>query len=569
MAKSVVELGVNDNGFNAKIRNAMRLFSQISQSASVAKGSFTKMADGLAKVAQSQQLVNAALKGNPYGLLASAATAAFTKIIEVATEATEAERLQMEWAQKKAEMSKQANEAIGRSTGELMARYEMLRVTWLNLSSDQERNDWIKQNQSAFKGLNLAVNDVTSAENVFVKNTSQVVSALKARAEAEAYGELYKEQIKKNAMKKATGAYNPKTIDANYRPTLREAELAGLTNADYEHVTKQTWSIPKGGWVDYSENTGRLNRSGIQKLQALRNMGATALEMADQQDATYWANLMAQAQANANALGQGLFGPTNGGGGWKSGSKTSPFDVALRSWGKAVNKAGNGADALKGSDIKESMSVWAMMSDEAKKSMLGLAEATEDLGDAQARLGEQKVAEEIAQRTKLIEQQYKAMNLAAQSASNFGKALASLDNPAAQAAGTVISAIANIALGFGQAVAQAGSMGPWAWLAYVAAGTAALATTISTVHSLTGYAEGGIVKGNHYSGDMLDGGSFGINAGELVLNKAQQGALANELSNGGMRTLHVVGRISGTDIILSADRSLRLQGKELAVWGRG
>ena len=68
---------------------------------------------------------------------------------------------------------------------------------------------------------------------------------------------------------------------------------------------------------------------------------------------------------------------------------------------------------------------------------------------------------------------------------------------------------------------------------------------------------------------MIDGGSFGINAGELVLNKAQQGALANELSNGGMRTLHVVGRISGTDIILSADRSLRLQGKELAVWGRG
>lgn len=163
------------------------------------------------------------------------------------------------------------------------------------------------------------------------------------------------------------------------------------------------------------------------------------------------------------------------------------------------------------------------------------------------------------------------MNLAAQSASNFGNALASLDNPAAQAAGTVISAIANIALGFGQAVAQAGSMGPWAWLAYVAAGTSALATTISTVHSLTGYAEGGIVKGNSYSGDnMMFGGDglYGLNAGELVLTKAQTQGLANELSNGGMRTLHVVGKISGTDIILSADRSLRLQGKELAVWGR-
>ena len=109
----------------------------------------------------------------------------------------------------------------------------------------------------------------------------------------------------------------------------------------------------------------------------------------------------------------------------------------------------------------------------------------------------------------------------------------------------------------------------WGWLAWLAAGTAAMATTISTIHSLTGYAEGGIVKGNHYSGDMMDGGSFGINAGELVLNKAQQNSLASELSGGEGRTLRVVGKISGTDILLSADRSLRLQGKELAVWGRG
>jgi hypothetical protein len=171
--------------------------------------------------------------------------------------------------------------------------------------------------------------------------------------------------------------------------------------------------------------------------------------------------------------------------------------------------------------------------------------------------------------TKAARQQQMAFAMAGESANNFGAALASLDDPAAKAAGTVISAIANIALGFGQAVAQAGSMGPWAWLAYVAAGTAALATTISTVHSLTGYAEGGIVKGNHYSGDMMDGGSFGINAGELVLNKAQQNSLASELSGGEGRTLRVVGKISGTDILLSADRSLRLQGKELAVWGRG
>ena len=243
-------------------------------------------------------------------------------------------------------------------------------------------------------------------------------------------------------------------------------------------------------------------------------------------------------------------------------------------WNKTSLKAGVGADALKGSDIKESMSVWAMMSDETKKSMLGLVDAIEDLGDAQAKLGDQKVAQELQGRieaqNKALEEQAMRYNLAGQAASNFGAALEGLDDPAAKAAGTVIQAISSIALGFAMASSNANTAGTgWGWLAWLAAGTAAMATTISTIHSLTGYAEGGIVKGNHYSGDMLDGGSFGINAGELVLNKAQQGALANELSNGGMRTLHVVGRISGTDILLSADRSLRLQGKELAVWGRG
>lgn len=243
-------------------------------------------------------------------------------------------------------------------------------------------------------------------------------------------------------------------------------------------------------------------------------------------------------------------------------------------WNKTSLKAGVGADALKGSDIKESMSVWAMMSDETKKSMLGLVDAIEDLGDAQAKLGDQKVAQELQGRieaqNKALEEQAMRYNLAGQAASNFGAALAGLDDPAAKAAGTVIQAISSIALGFAMASSNANTAGTgWGWLAWLAAGTAAMATTISTIHSLTGYAEGGIVKGNHYSGDMLDGGSFGINAGELVLNKAQQGALANELSNSGMRTLHVVGRISGTDILLSADRSLKLQGKELAVWGRG
>ncbi|MGX8698219.1 MAG: hypothetical protein ACSW8D_17700, partial [Prevotella sp.] len=153
----------------------------------------------------------------------------------------------------------------------------------------------------------------------------------------------------------------------------------------------------------------------------------------------------------------------------------------------------------------------------------------------------------------------------------LGSALASIDDPGAKAAGTVIGAIANIALGFGQAVAQAGSMGPLAWLAYVAAGTAALATTISTVHSLTGYAEGGIVKGNSYSGDnvpaLVDGSQMvGLNAGEVVLTAAQTNNLAAGIQNGGSR-IQVVGKLSGEQLFICAERWAKRTGKgEFVTW---
>jgi hypothetical protein len=121
-----------------------------------------------------------------------------------------------------------------------------------------------------------------------------------------------------------------------------------------------------------------------------------------------------------------------------------------------------------------------------------------------------------------------AWNLASQSVNNMGNALNAIDDPSAKAAGTVIKAIADIALGFAQASVQAGSLGPWAWLAWLAAGTAAMATTISTVHSVTGFAEGGIVEGNTYSGDKIPAM---LNAGEVVLTRSQAASLAETLED--------------------------------------
>ena len=186
----------------------------------------------------------------------------------------------------------------------------------------------------------------------------------------------------------------------------------------------------------------------------------------------------------------------------------------------------------------------------------------------------EKVEKDVKGLTKNLKQQNMAMSLAASAANSFGTALSGIDDPAAKAAGTVVQAIANIALGFAMASSQSNTAGTgWGWLAWVAAGMAAMATTISTIHSLTGYANGGMIEGNSYSGDNLtamgpDGGLIGLNAGEIVLSKSMQNNLANTLNGNGLGNINLRGVLRGTDIVLSVDRSLKSSGRgELMTWG--
>jgi hypothetical protein len=94
-----------------------------------------------------------------------------------------------------------------------------------------------------------------------------------------------------------------------------------------------------------------------------------------------------------------------------------------------------------------------------------------------------------------------------------------------------------------------------------------MATTISTIHSLTGYAQGGIVKGNSYSGDnvpaMVDGTQMvGLNAGEVVLTRAMAGNLAQQLQgNSPFGNSRLVARLKGADLLLSIERELAVTGK--------
>ena len=147
-----------------------------------------------------------------------------------------------------------------------------------------------------------------------------------------------------------------------------------------------------------------------------------------------------------------------------------------------------------------------------------------------------------------------------------GNAMQQIEDPAAKVAGTIAQAIATIALSYAQAMAIAATTtGPWGWIAFAATGLSTMISTISAIHSATGYAEGGIIKGNSYSGDNLmamgPNGLIGLNAGEIVLNKSQQNNLASQLQGGGMQNLNLTATIKGEQIRLVLNNNGRRTGR--------
>lgn len=83
--------------------------------------------------------------------------------------------------------------------GQNIVKLKELSYKWSELRTNKEKNQFIRDNASAFKELGLQVDTVSQAENVLVKNTDIVIKALELRAKAAAATALaqekYKEQL--------------------------------------------------------------------------------------------------------------------------------------------------------------------------------------------------------------------------------------------------------------------------------------------------------------------------------------------------------------------------------------
>lgn len=250
------------------------------------------------KATAAQRAFNLVASMNPYVLLATAIGAlgvalfSFTKSAKTATEA-EKELTKAQEEQRK------VNEKLGSSVGDTIAEYMLMQKQWESLSTAHEKNSWIDENKTKFKQMGLTIGDINTAEKVFVDHSKEVIAALKARAEAEAWGEIYKERIKKKAENDmngsiANGRYlenfhagdrvNVGKLRQTYGKTVNTNTVGGSEGYFRVDGTHFGTSYSDNEFVRLTEESARdLNAKALEMANAITKAEDDAIELAGQQ----------------------------------------------------------------------------------------------------------------------------------------------------------------------------------------------------------------------------------------------------------------------------------------------
>lgn len=207
--------------------------------------------------------------------------------------------------------------------------------------------------------------------------------------------------------------------------------------------------------------------------------------------------------------------------------------------------------------LKEIQEAYKELGIDGAEGYAQVAEKIQDVNDKQNQLADDaKVLKKAEKNTKKLSTGFqRAGDAVGQLGSAFGSLGSGFKTPELNIAATIAQGIASVVQGYGQATAEASSMGPWAWVAFSVAAMAQVAAMIGQIHSLTadteGYATGGIVSGNTTVGDNV---LARLNANEMVLNTRQQANLFRMLDTPGSpvsneMASNVSFKIKGSDLV--------------------
>ena len=175
--------------------------------------------------------IGKALLGDFTGLLLVGA-GALTAYALATSDSTDAQGKQN---QSLKDLSNTYNNTYAQSLSQTEASYIKLKTQYANLKTEHERIEWINNNQDAFRELGLSVLDIVDADEVFINNTQDVVTALVKRAKAAADAAVAQQRYQ-NALK---GANNKKA--GNEVTFSNPNKATWWVNSGYATVNHLPW----------------------------------------------------------------------------------------------------------------------------------------------------------------------------------------------------------------------------------------------------------------------------------------------------------------------------------------
>lgn len=316
-----------------------------------------------------------ALLGDFSGLLLVGAGVLATYAIATAS-ATDEQEKQNAATEKAKTVHQQFTENVAEQTGSLVGKFEELRGEWNRLTTEAEKIQWLKDNQTEMRNLGLKVDDVTAAENVFNKNTPKIIQALELRAKAMAAQALVVEQYKKyykrlaDADNSVAGGGYIYDVKAGGRYEQGSETLQDLTTAMKRAgaVTKTGDSYNDGSWYTMDRGQFVLTEKAANAIKALR------WERADATNAKIHAEAKAELEKSTKYLNDVIVEAENA---IKNlGIEEIDFNQASRSGGSGSGKSsGKGVGKKK----EKPKSAEEIKRDKANEIVNGIKTALDDL----------------------------------------------------------------------------------------------------------------------------------------------------------------------------------------------
>lgn len=480
------------------------------------------------------------------------------------------------------------------TVADLRSKYDDLKNSYKQLKTEKEKSDWIKNNQEGFKQLGFAVKGVDDANKLLIDNADEMIeyfdlvgqAAALAALKIEAYQEaarlklLQKEHTSKLGSQFSAGSQldastasryglkygsdyewkNPNgvhdkivlTAEGAAKANAESARQSSVTKKNDEEIVKQEERIKS-----IKEEELAITKKQQEVIKKIGVLQASGTSSSSSKDGKTNGPTKEEIQERANELTQYY--------------KNNPIKITidyseaeiedkikkLQTKLKNTPVNINGVFNPERDKIEGEIETWQEKL-KPKKSIVDEEEFTnsitrgiefskkalQDWDDAQTRSKEQKLEE---------------FNQIGEGIQTIGGMMTSIsqltDDKAINIMAIVGQAVANVALGFSKALAKEGKLGVWDWIAAAAAGLATMVSVQQVIKQQTsGYATGGVVGGNSYTGDNL---LVRVNSKERILTAKQNKALNEGLAQ--INSFNQLGRLYGTVTVKGSDLNIAMK----------